>query len=214
MKRNGQDVTASVGIESPVDPGEYTILVTAPDRVDWTSTVEVAGAGATVTVEIPELAAAPVTDEHRPDGADTALGRRDPDPRDVIGRDRPAPKSKRKLIGLGIAGAGLVAAGVGIVFGVQASSAWSDAKERCGDDNVCDNQTDFDASTEHTDRAKSKALLSTVFVGVGAAALIGGVVLWLTAPSSSEVAAEGHAALRVAPMVGGDHVGLAFSGGF
>jgi hypothetical protein len=215
VTRNGTDVTASVGIESPVDPGEYAIVVSAPGRVDWKSTVNVAGVGATVTVEIPELEMAPV--EKDPEG-DIRLKPGDDDDDDDDGTDRrivdtPQPKSKRKLIGLSIAGAGVVSAAVGFVFGAQASSKWADAKELCGEENMCPDQATLDMSKELTDAAKSKATLSTVFVGVGVAAIAGGVILWLTAPSASS-SAEGSAALQLTPTVSDEQVGLALSGGF
>jgi hypothetical protein len=220
VTRNGQDVTASVGIESPVDPGEYAIAVEAPGRVDWSTTVQVSGVGATVTVEIPELEVAAVIDDGGKGGDELRLpppqdddddGARDDNPAGI--RDTPRPKSKRPLIGLSVAGAGVIAAGVGLVFGTQASSKWADAKELCGDDNVCPDQATLEMSQQLTDDAKSKAMLSTVCVGVGVAAIAGGVILWLTAPSSS-ASTEGNASLRVTPTVSDVQVGLALSGGF
>jgi hypothetical protein len=59
--------------------------------------------------------------------------------------------------------------------------------------------------------ANEDALWSTVgFVG-GAAGLVGGALLWATAPGAK---GPGHVACAVAPVVGGDRVGLEMVGRF
>jgi hypothetical protein len=55
------------------------------------------------------------------------------------------------------------------------------------------------------DDARTRAIESDVAIGVGAAAIIGGVILYATAPK----AAEGDVAFR--PVIGPDRVGLSFA---
>jgi hypothetical protein len=88
---------------------------------------------------------------------------------------------------------------------------YGDAKDVCGGDLSCDNPDDLARSQGMVDDARSRATLSTVVTGVGAAALVGGVVLFLTAPR------EGHGtrtSLRLAPAVGGDRATLVLGGQF
>jgi hypothetical protein len=85
----------------------------------------------------------------------------------------------------------LAAAGVGItagsVFGIQAVGKRNDADELC-DDQVCTQQ-----GLDLLDDASSRANLSNLGFGVGAAALVGAAVVWLTAPSGGERVAVGAA---------------------
>jgi hypothetical protein len=80
-----------------------------------------------------------------------------------------------------------VGLGLGAVFGLQASSKWSDAKSKCAD-------YPYGCNTEATDlrsSASSTATLSTVAFVAGGALLATGLVLYLTAPSEKERVALG-----------------------
>src|SRR5205823_502962 len=55
VRVNGADATNLLGIETPVDPGQYTVIASAPGFKDWTATVSATGEGLTVTVSIPTL---------------------------------------------------------------------------------------------------------------------------------------------------------------
>jgi hypothetical protein len=112
---------------------------------------------------------------------------------------RPAPppvdaprgrSSPLRWVGLGAAGAGVIALGVGTVFGLSAKSTWDDAKAAgCDDDGVCPNR----ASADLVDDARSKATLSTITVVTGVGLVAGGVLLYLFAPRERAA---------VAPVVG------------
>jgi hypothetical protein len=92
-------------------------------------------------------------------------------------------KSNRKLIGIGVLGGGVAIAAVGGLFGLQAKGRWDRAQDAgCNDDGDCPTQAGLDL----IDQANSKGKLSTIFVGVGLAAIAGGVVLYLTAPKNVE----------------------------
>lgn len=98
------------------------------------------------------------------------------------------PSSAQKTVGLVIAGAGLVAAGVGLTFGAIAKSKNDDARS-----NYCTPVACRQQGVDLLREADSAALVSTVLVSVGAAVLVGGVVTFLTAPSTSK--ASSHASL-------------------
>jgi serine/threonine-protein kinase len=83
-----------------------------------------------------------------------------------------------RLIGLVVGGTGLVAMGIGGIVGLSAKASWSSAKtDHCGTD-ICDAE-----GKRLTDDAHSLGNKATIVFGVGAALAVGGVVLWLTAPS-------------------------------
>jgi hypothetical protein len=96
----------------------------------------------------------------------------------------PAASGWQRPTGLVIGGAGVLALGVGAVFGVMAISAKSDMDKHCG--NAIDapsGKCDSLGLSSHDD-ASSRATLSTILV-VGGAALAGvGALLFFTAPSA------------------------------
>ncbi|HTR54174.1 MAG TPA: hypothetical protein VMJ10_25955, partial [Kofleriaceae bacterium] len=55
VRRDGTDVTALVGQTTPIDPGHYTFVASAPDRDPVTVTQDVSGEGSTVEIAIPAL---------------------------------------------------------------------------------------------------------------------------------------------------------------
>jgi hypothetical protein len=114
-------------------------------------------------------------------------------------------------LGVTLVGAGVVGVGLGSVFGALAIGKKNDsnASGHCDPSNNCDA-----TGTTLRNEALSDATLSTVAFGVGLAAAVGGVVLWLTAPSSTPAreARDTGARLRldVSPTLGG--AGLALRG--
>jgi hypothetical protein len=87
---------------------------------------------------------------------------------------------RRRILGLVGGGAGLVTMGVG---GVVALAARADYKaafdDHCDPSGVCD-----DIGYRETSDARSRANLATVIFGAGAALVVTGVVLYLTAPTA------------------------------
>jgi hypothetical protein len=55
VKRDDTDITALLGDDAPVDPGEHVITATAPGFDAWQTTVKTEGEGKTLTVQIAEL---------------------------------------------------------------------------------------------------------------------------------------------------------------
>jgi len=130
VRRDGVALQAAeLGSPIPVDPGEHVIEATAPGKHPWSSKVQVAGDAAKVSVEIPKLQAAsePASTPPASTPVVTTSPESTPPP-----SDKPA-SSAQKLTGLVVGGAGVVGLGFGTFFGLQASSKWSDAKEKCSD---------------------------------------------------------------------------------
>jgi hypothetical protein len=156
---NGTQVDLSVDVPLPVDPGKVSITASAPELKAWSG--EATASEAQVTpIEIPDLVADPkpvVT----------------PPPPVVIEPAR--PKVNWTARGLMIGGG--VSLVVGGIFGLRASKLWNDAENACGDIDACPGDVFVDASDKY-DGARTSAIVSTIFVGAGAAALIGGVALW------------------------------------
>jgi serine/threonine-protein kinase len=104
------------------------------------------------------------------------------------------------MAALGVAVVGVV---VGSIYGLQAKSNNDHATEpaNCPTSTTCD-KTGFDL----TNKARNEATVSTVSFVVGAAALAGGAVLWLTAPRANGI--------RVAPSATGSYAGALLTGSF
>ena len=106
--RDGSDITAAIGVATPVDPGQSMIEATAEGYEPWHAQVAVMGDGTTVTVEIPAL-------EKRPEAQPPP----DPDPVPVQLPPPPPPAPVdldpghgRRVLGLGLAAGGVAALGV------------------------------------------------------------------------------------------------------
>jgi hypothetical protein len=90
-----------------------------------------------------------------------------------------APSSTQKIVGLSIGAAGLIAAGVGVALGFSAKSSYNDAVS--GHCNMTAMTCDPIGGSE-IDSALSRGRVATVLTVVGAAAIAGGLVVYLTAP--------------------------------
>ena len=111
-----------------------------------------------------------------------------------------------KTVGFVVGGVGIAAIGVGAVFGILASSQASNAKS---DATLCPDKVCTPAGRSEIDSAKGKALVSTIGIGVGAAALVTGAVLVLTSPSPKRTTSA-----RLVPEVGPHGGGMFMTGTF
>ncbi len=164
IKRDGETVSnAELGIEVPVDPGVHKLEANAPGYLPWTKDVTVSPSTSVESVVIPVLTARPAAPAAPPAIAiDTKRG------------------NTQRTIGLIVAGGGLVAAGIGGIFGLRAFSTNDDALAHCrsaADATRCDS-----TGLSLTDEARTQAAISTVLVTIGSAALAGGLVLFAIAP--------------------------------
>ena len=173
----------------PIDPGEHKITATAPGAKPRELTTTVAANGQTTTVRLPAIEPLPPT-AATPEPATSGAGASSAATPSDAG---PWFATHRKVVAGVAGGVGLVGIGVGTAFGLMAKSTYDKSGPYCNGDR-CD-------ATGHDLRqsALGKALVSDVAFGVGAAALVGGVVLWLTAPKHTE---QQPSVALVTPVVG------------
>jgi hypothetical protein len=172
VKRDGFAVSDALwGTALPVDPGAHVISATATGKAPWETRVEVKEPGQTLTVEVPAL-----TDAATPEPVPTSTVTEPPPP-----PPPPSGSSGQRIAGFAVGAVGLVGLGVGVAFGVSAIGKKSDsnAAGHCDSRNLCD-----DIGLALRKEGINAATLSTVGFIVGGAALVGGVVLLITAPRS------------------------------
>jgi tetratricopeptide (TPR) repeat protein len=116
--------------------------------------------------------------------------------------DEARPGSTKKLIGLVTAGVGIAAIGTGVYFSLQASDKADQVAAACPTNDPCDWNAELEALQSDGQSAESTAL---ILYGVGGAAVIGGVVVYLlgareaaSAPQVSFVPHRGGASLAAA----------------
>lgn len=173
-------------------PGKHVVEANAPLR-HWSENIVAEGGGTTqVNVRLeretcgtstsPIVAAAPVT------------------------LTRENPGGTRRTLGLAIAGVGVVGLASGVVFGILTLNKKSKIEELCGG-NAGQCSAPPGSVDPERESATTTATISTASFIVGGLALVGGGLLYFTAPSGGS-ATSGRAALpptpqvRVAPRVG------------
>ena len=198
VKRDGQLVArAEWEAPIPVDAGAHDVEASAPGRKPWQRRIDVTGAGAKASVEVPVLDALPAA---RPVAGPSLL-----DP--TAGTTAPVTHgSGQRITGVVVGGAGLAGLVVGTVFGLVAKSENDTAKSECLGNTLCD----ADGYASNGDAHRS-ATVSTLAFAAGAAFLAVGVVLYATAPSGM-AAAPATASVGVAPFAGPDAAGAMVHG--
>jgi hypothetical protein len=158
---------AAWGMLAPIDRGTHGIVVSAPGKKTYNTSIEVTADGTTQHVSVPVLENAPIAiDRTRGSGAERVTSR------------------GQLIVGWITVGVGVAAVGVGIGAGIEALDAKAKADNACTlPGNTCD-QAGFDTN----ERAKTYAWLSDFGIGIGAAAIIGGVVLVLTSTHTVHIA--------------------------
>jgi hypothetical protein len=199
VRRDGVIMAATAwGFALPVDPGVHTIAASATGHKPWSTTVQIAGRADTLQVTIPALE----------DATPLVVQERTPAPRveSIETQPPPAPEAPRDTAGNGqrltgalLAGAGVLGIGVGTFFSFDAKSTYDASNQGdCSTDNMCNS-----AGVHDRDVANQKALVATLAMGIGAAAVVSGAVLYLFAPrggrASVALAPDAHgAAMRAA----------------
>jgi hypothetical protein len=181
---DGRTLAASeIGQPIPVDPGAHTVVARAAERVEWRSSFDLGKADEGTTRSLPvgpleKLAPIAVERPTTPATPATTPALTAEEPR--------RPSGALRWVGLGAAGAGVVALGVGTVFGLSAKGKWDDAKAAgCDDEGVCPNR----AAADLVDDARSKGTLSTVMIVAGVGLAAGGTLLYFLAPRERRVTA-------------------------
>lgn len=199
IKRDGLEVgRGSLGTPIAVDPGEHVIVATAPGHVEWSTKITVGGSADSKTVTVPPLQKA-----------------QEEGPAPLPPGGAPA-SSGRRTVGFIVGGVGVAALGLGGVFGGLAIGDTSDA------DPLCPGKKCNAEGQKLIESAKTKALISTIGLGVGVAAVGAGVVLILTSGASdagakseeAESAAGAKPSARLIPSIGPGGGGLTLVGRF
>ncbi len=190
---DGVRVDVAANAELPVDPGTHVIVASAPEHVRWATGVQVGTHVERVVVQIPALAPnAPVAEvaPHPPaaplPAAAPPVVTNAPPPRPAPELSYRSPESAphvssplptRRVLGIVIAGLGVVAVGVGAAEGLHASSENEEAHARCPS-SPCASPSAVALSHSALDAATA----SDILFGVGAVALGVGAYLWWTVP--------------------------------
>ena len=199
VQRDGTPVSAAeLGVALYVDAGVHEVTASAPgfEPVSNKITTE---EGKIETLALPELKAKPEAKPTSPAETTSSLD---------VSTEPISPT--RKYIALGVGGGGIVIAGVGLVFGVQAISKNNKAKQLCGDELTCSGSNLAEGQQLIND-GRSRGTLSTVFVATGVAAIGAGVVLYLTAPRATE---QPRASAQIVPILDRDGAGVGVAGRF
>lgn len=193
IERSGQTVNAaSWNVPVPVDPGDHTIAASAPGYEPFSTTVTVPPRAANVSVSVPPLKKNPEGEKSAtpapPQGAPPAAPASTDMPRTEATPPLPVPSEQngdnQRLAAYVAGGVGVVGIAVGSIFGLRAIGKANDADSYCPRGYQCDDVL----GTSLTDDAKSAARISNIAFAVGGVALVGGAVLYFTAPAKPSAA--------------------------
>jgi hypothetical protein len=184
-----------IGVEMPMNPGQHRLTANAPGGPEAEQIFSLAEKDrARVEVEVPAGV------EEVPVAPDAPLAAQPP-PIEATGAEpaegRERAGSTQRMVGLVIAGVGVVGLGTGIVTGLMAASKHSEAEEKC-QDHVCFEGTE---GADALDSFRSLRSISTIGYIVGGLGLAGGAALFFTAPRPAQTA-------FVRPFVGATGAGV------
>jgi hypothetical protein len=178
IKRGGGVVgVGALGVAVPIDPGEHVIEATGSGLEPWSTTVTISGDAQREAVEVPALQ--PLPEKETDTTPVEALPESD------------SGLTSLQVGGLITGGAGVVALGIGGVFGLRAISKNGESEDSC-DGNLCPQQG-YDARKD----ALSAGNVATAAGIAGAVLVAAGATLWLVgAPSSKPTEDTGPAASK------------------
>lgn len=183
VRRDGQLVPRGLwSVPIPVDPGKRHIEARAPGKKPWTGDAIVDHAGV-IAFSVPALEADPNALKAAGPPPVPPANASPAQPSPVPPRDARTGGGTQRSIGFAVGAAGVVGLGVAALFAVKAKSKDSDASSHCPNDQ-CDPQ-----GVQLGNEARSAANTATALSLGGLVALAGGIVLELTAPSSSPASA-------------------------
>ncbi len=206
---DGKPVSPAVyGVEQRVDPGAHVIEFTVLGKARKKVVPVERGGSSEISLDIPKGKGTGKKGDGWKTKKPDPNGEPKPDPEAPIGATPPAPGRNQRIAGIVVGASGVVAVGIAGVVTLSARSKYKDAlSAHCmGSTKMCD-----DAGLDATHAAKHTANIATVVTIIGSAAVIGGVVLYLTAPKGGH--ADEHA-LRITPVVGTDGAAVILGGSF
>lgn len=175
VKRDGEPIAqAAWTTRLPVDPGTHRIEASAEGYKTWTSSIDIHAKDDT-HVAVPALEREPV---RATPSASTSPSPSTSPSASTTTPDNPG--STQRIIGFAVAGAGVVASGIGLGFGIVAQSKNDEARsDHCSAVDCTQRGADLISD------AKEAATISTALVLSGLAIVAVGVVLVLTSPRAA-----------------------------
>lgn len=174
VTRDGLEVVPSeIGNALPVDPGAHEIVAAAAGFKTWRKSFDVPAQPVTIAVAVPDLEPDPTA---APSAGSSSASNGTPSPAKPL--EAESDGSGQRIFGLVVAGVGVVGVGVGTFFAFDAKGKYDDSNAN----GLCTNNQCGSEGLALRDDAESKALIATVTMGVGAALIVGGAVLFFTAP--------------------------------
>lgn len=205
VKRDGVIVgPASWGVPVAVDPGVHRVTVSAPGAVPWEGSVTTSE-GKRARIEVPrQLATAAATVAEAPPAAAAsaapAVVPRFPEP--VI---EPRGRTQR-AIGYVTGSVGLIGLGIGAGFALDSMQQKERSAQYCTG-NICQAK-----GVALRERAIHSGDVATVGWVAGGAALVGGIILVLTAPSHTPRKEAAKASFSAVPQVAHNGAGISLEG--
>lgn len=180
VESGGKPLASSIdGKARELDPGSYEFTFVATDgRKVVVKTVVLEGQkGQVVTATFADAVPSP-----------TSAAPAGPDPSPTTRAPRSSEGNMPRWIGLGVAASGVVAMTIGSILYFGGRSRYDAAVAACtlgpgGTDCPVSQQSAIESDA---DRASKQKGTGVVIVGIGAAALVGGLVLFAISPSSSD----------------------------
>jgi hypothetical protein len=188
---------AEWGTPIPVDTGMHNMQASAPGHKSWVSGVDVPKDGLQVAVSVPALDA--LATEPAPPVVAPPAPTPMPLPAPAVPERAEGGGTGQRIMGLVVAGVGVVGLGVGAAFAISAKSQYNTSLSNCEPSNpdACNG-----TGVSQRNDARSAGNIASVAVSVGAAALAGGAVIWLTAPHGGQPPPSS-ARIGIAPTLGG-----------
>ena len=224
VTHNGAAVASADWGGFAIDKGSHRLVATATGKLDWSVELDINNEGQTFTVKVPMLqdeksaAAAPVvpaTPESpapAPPASPAATPASAPEATNASKQAAPPPPDAADDTGSGLLIGGLAVAGVGVAgiaagigIGAAAKGEYDESETHCVD-NMCTQE-----GLDIRDSARATGTIGTVVFAVGCAAVVGGGLMWLLAPSNDDASGEeAEATLRyhIAPTAGGAYAGV------
>jgi len=198
------------GIAIPVDPGKYHLVASADAYEPFEADVEVGTSADSKAVAVPALKPSAKASSVVPAAATNAPAAVSPATTSTPNAAPPSPapheagSNGRRTAALVTGAIGVVGLGIGSYFGVRAISKNSNAESYCPRGDRCDDPR----GVSLTNDAKHAAVAANIAISVGAAFVVGGVVLYLTSEPKKE------ARLQLHPLLSRDVAGVGLGGAF
>jgi len=219
---DGKPVTAeSLGVELRVDPGPHVIEFTVAGQKKKKMAPVERGGSSEIQLEIPKGKGAKAEGwKAKKDPVKKNPVKKDPTKKDPEGQEPnkepvtpvvvtpPVPGRGQRIAGIVVGASGVVAVGIASGITLSARGKYKTAlTDHCmGSTSMCDPQ-----GLTITHDARHTANIATVVTLIGGAAVIGGVVLYLTAPKGEH---KDEHARYLAPVVGTDGAAVVLGGSF